>query len=605
MVNDSDMTHNFPTVRKNIRISTNIRILLIFILSVCVFSFFGARYLAGTLGGNANWHILSSVVFGPPEQLKNVGLEPLYTLPEDGGWDGQQYFYAANDILDRHETSAYLDGARAIRYQRMGLGFASLITSQLSGHEWITPKDFLYTNIFIIFTGLILLLVQWGRRGLSIVPAVAIFFSPIVYLSAFNGLLDAAADSLFIIFVVSMLRGRAWIPVAMVSGALCVLTREAYLLAFAVFFTAFFLLRLLHTLKIGTSSRILSSIKQKSFSPSYWHIAAPLFAISCFFAWLLWLRLHFGYWPSSKAGAVVDSIPFRSLLNNIIATLNRTPRVVSEENIGFELGSLIVFSTILISSLVLNSIALIRVIGSSENLTLDRMVLINLSVVGILFFILYSLFGNTVMEHYTGFIKPLGLLLLTTASALYLGNFKRLTITIVSVTVAASILWVDVYLYRDRLREQFPHHFKEVVSQSGLKSDVKMECLPSNSVSLTINGLFDTNTKPLLRDALGLDKFFVLDVSISNNSDKKIAVSAKDVTNPLFLIGEVLDESFNPSTAWRSVLRQEVLQGHESDFRVLIEIPNNIRKASLRVKVVQPDCSKQPLFATNPFLLHM
>lgn len=595
------MTRELLTNPRSDRAVVRWKLVFVFLLAVGVFTFFGLRYLSGTLSGNTNWHILSSVVFGPPDYLKSHGLEPLYTLKEDGGWDGQQYYFAANDVLDEKGTSDYLDGARAIRYQRIGLGVASNITSMVLGHDWVTPKDFLFTNILIIFAGLAALLIQWGRHGCSFVPAIAIFLSPILYLSAFNGLLDAAADALFIIFVVSILRGGAWAPFAFVSGALCVLTREAYVLAFAVFFAIFFVLQILHDNRMERFTRYLTTLKLNTRPPGYWRIGAPLFSIFAFCGWLLWLRLHFNYWPSSKAGAVVDTVPLRSLLANILATANGTPRVVSSENIHFEFGSLLVFSIVMFVSVILNSVALVRQFSNPKKMDLERCVLVCISVVGITFFVLYTFFGNTVMEHYTGYIKPLGLLLLSISTSLYLGNFRRVTVFAVTSIIVVGVIWVDFYMYRDRLKEQFPHHFKEVVSQSGLTSTSQMSCLPENSVLLEIEGIKDTNRKPLLRDLLGLNRFLLLDVAVTNKSNQAIDVSSKDNLAAVFLVGEVTEQNSDASTSWKSVIRRALQNNEKANYRTMIEVPAKFKASNFRVKLVQPSCSDTPIFITPTF----
>lgn len=564
-----------------------------------LFFFFGLRYMAGTLGGNVDWHILPSGVFGPPKALQEHGFTPIYTLHEDGGWDGQQYYYAANDILDKAHTSDLLDGARAIRYQRIGLGIASFFTSRLVGHDWISPRDFLYTNIFITFAGLIFLLSKWRDAGISLIPAILLFVFPGIYLSVFNGLLDAPADSLFIIFVITMIEGRKWAPLAFISGALCVLTREAYFLAFVLFAGAALVVRVAHMPMVAKLHPYVSALRDRTFKPALWQIAAPAFAAACFSGWVIWLRLHFGYWPSSRAGDVVDNIPLRSLISNIYHTLIGTPRVVPAHRIVFELGDLLIFSGIMLISLAVNVASLRRVFSREKKITLEVGVMLLVNFTGILFFILYCFFGNTVMEHYTGYLKPLGLLFFSTTIGLIVGKFNTPVKIAVILPLVFATIWADRYLYIDRFAEQFPHHYKEIVSQSGLNAAQPMSCFSAGSVTADFKGIMDTNKKPLLRDMFNMNKFLLVTAAIDNKSDNAIEQSADNAVHPMFVIGEIKGD--RGSTGWKSVFRSEVSAHSQTDLPVLVEIPANSSHVEMRLIVSQPGCERNVIFTSPPF----
>ena len=62
-------------------------------------------YLHGTLEGQINNHILAAEMWGTPAKMQARGIKPLYHGPVQTGWDGQFYFYIANDLLAREDSS--------------------------------------------------------------------------------------------------------------------------------------------------------------------------------------------------------------------------------------------------------------------------------------------------------------------------------------------------------------------------------------------------------------------------------------------------------------------------------------------------------------------
>ncbi len=55
-------------------------------------------YLAGEIRGLLSWHVLPAAVFGIPHSVAKHGMTLLYETPGHVGWDGQFYYYIANDL---------------------------------------------------------------------------------------------------------------------------------------------------------------------------------------------------------------------------------------------------------------------------------------------------------------------------------------------------------------------------------------------------------------------------------------------------------------------------------------------------------------------------
>ena len=64
-------------------------------------------YLERTLEGDINNHILAGEMFGTPSELVQKGIKPLYHGEGQTGWDGQFYYYMANDLLGLKDTAVH------------------------------------------------------------------------------------------------------------------------------------------------------------------------------------------------------------------------------------------------------------------------------------------------------------------------------------------------------------------------------------------------------------------------------------------------------------------------------------------------------------------
>lgn len=136
---------------------------------IIAFSF----YLHGTLEGQINNHILAGDMFGVPDALQQKGIKPLYYGPGRTGWDGQFYYYIANDLLGLKDTSEHID-ASTYRYQRVGLSLYTAIVAALTGQDWVSPDTFFVSYFVLVLVatwfGAKLLIVRGGGGGTRYSP---------------------------------------------------------------------------------------------------------------------------------------------------------------------------------------------------------------------------------------------------------------------------------------------------------------------------------------------------------------------------------------------------------------------------------------------------
>ena len=166
-----------------------------------------SAYLQGTLENDVNNHILAGEMFGVPEELKARGITPLYYGPGQTGWDGQFYYYIANDLLARKDTPSHID-APSYRYQRPGMSLYAATIAALTGQAWVSPKTYLLSYFLLVLAatwiGGSLLSSRGQHASLILLWSLAVG----TQITMFNALPDAAADSFLIVGLAALYSGR-------------------------------------------------------------------------------------------------------------------------------------------------------------------------------------------------------------------------------------------------------------------------------------------------------------------------------------------------------------------------------------------------------------
>lgn len=329
-------------------------------------------YIGKCYGGNYKYAIMSSTYFGMPEEIRTE-LDMPYTFTDGKalGWDGQFYYYISNDLLDLKGTSIHVD-APAYRWQRVGLPFLARIISLIIFREYVTVPVYLFTNLLLLFAAAFVSAKYFLSKKYNLLWIVPWFFSIGVTITLFNALPDGAADALFIIAFIMLLKKQ--MPHYSLFMTLACLSREGYvIIAFAVFL-------------LGLFGKIEDTeiIKNKKINIKNFFILSMPGVI--FVLWYIYVSIHFGTLPYKQALGI-QQLFLTAWPTYIIKAIN--------SNNVLEFISLIVYILIIIVGLILSIKA-----GTQNK---------KFFVIAPYTFLVGS-FGSTVMQHYSGYLKGISVL---------------------------------------------------------------------------------------------------------------------------------------------------------------------------------------------------
>ncbi|WP_232056235.1 hypothetical protein [Tuwongella immobilis] len=184
--------------------------------------------------GRYDGPFLISSHFGVPSALADAGIRPTITdqYPQVG-WDGQFYFFMANDPLGLADTAEHLDTI-TYRYQRIGIPALAWGISRITGHSVTSAFWYLTVQNILVAAGFGVLVGYLSACGISAGWAMTWLGAGGTWYTLAYGLPDAAADGVFIIAFWAVITGRLW--GYLLASTLLVLIREGYVLfPFAVF----------------------------------------------------------------------------------------------------------------------------------------------------------------------------------------------------------------------------------------------------------------------------------------------------------------------------------------------------------------------------------
>ena len=238
--------------------------------------------LTHSLGGHFDEFIQPGTKYTFPDNIRRHGAS-MDTPRGESGWDGQFYYYIADDPLALRDTSAHLDMPR-YRYERIGVPLVAYVGSSLAGRGWVSPKFYFATCVALILLASYVLALYVSRAGLSPYWVLLWSLGGAPLFSVCFGFVDGAADALLIIAVVAFLDDRRrWYVLFM---TLAILGRESYAvvaISLALVSLSRDLLatsRVEHRLRLGT---IVSGVSLQ------WIHAVPVVVT---LAWQLYLNVH-------------------------------------------------------------------------------------------------------------------------------------------------------------------------------------------------------------------------------------------------------------------------------------------------------------------------
>ena len=495
--------------------SRNIFIILMVFAVYTIGSF--SIYLARTLQGDINNHILAGEMFGTPEELEARGIKPLYG-PGLGGWDGQFYYYISNDIFGLKDTAEHID-APPYRYQRVGMSLLASIVSKILFQDWVSPTTFILTYFLLIsaatLAGALLIRCYGGH------PALVLLWSCSVgtQITLFNALPDASADA-FLILALFALTHRRYV-LSVIPFTFAALSREVY-----AFFPSFILLFILLEIVLGDLTFSGKSIKQALkldsvkeafknllvFRTKYLLIIPGITAIG----WLVYVIMHFGgQTPSGiAADASIMGAPFAAWYEYFMSGIqgNHDHVLVGELYSYAEAGSLLFFLLTLISAFIL--VVYIFVNKRTE----VKSEVLGVSASLFTFVLIYSSFGSTVIAHYSGYIKALAIFLFLIPLLCSVVNLSRMLKYSLYALLVAAVLFTTIYNMRVRILPD-SHNFEQYTNMHTVTGGERIECFGEYKADVIVDNVKIQGTS-LLSKLLGKRDVMVVDITLRNTGTK-------------------------------------------------------------------------------------
>lgn len=532
-------------------------------------------YTERTLNGNVDNHILAGKMFGTPKDLIEKGVKPLYTGPKETGWDGQFYFYMANDLLALKDTEQHID-ANAYRYQRIGMSLYAATFAKITGQDWVSPKTFLISYFVLVFAATIVGALVLKSFGLSSAIILLWALSIGTQITLFNALPDAAADAFLILALAATFRKKYFL--AAVAFTFSSLSREVYVLFPTLIFLFLFWEakgRMIFKSRF-TFSEILTSIF--TFRKFYILLAPGFICLS----WRIYVELRFGVSPSEQAHGILGT-PLAAWWKYFESAIKDEHLLVGSGFSAYaEALSLIFFLLIIVFVAVVS-----YKVAFSKNRTVTPEIR-GISVAALCFAILYSCFGSTVMMHYTGYLKAVCVfffILPLIVSQAYLRNLTKIFIYL-----SLFILFTVSTIYNMKVRIlPFNTSHDKYTSLSSVTGTERLSCINDYSSEITVNSINIIN-KSLFSHFFGGEKDLVIDLTVKNTSKHNFK-STKNFG------------SFHISYHWidnkgqvvvdgiRSALKNEIKPGQTLMATIVTKIPKNNEELTLVPSLVQEGCA--------------
>ena len=368
--------------------------IVILLLTMGVTSTVFYQYLNNVLEGDVNNHILSSKVFGVPKDLQDKGIKPFYLFDYECGWDGQFYYYIANDILAKKDTPAVIlsdngddfNDNPQYRYARVGFELFSKMISKILMQDWVSPLMHL-SVYFLLFLAAAYSFARFLRKlNKNAWLSLLWIFAAGNMLTMFAALPDAAADSFFILslpFLYNFInedKKRVFNGLMFVFFAtFAVLSREVYCL-------------FLFSLCVFSVYEFLKNKKIR------WDIIfVSVIPVVIYVIWKIFLKIKL---PEVILPPGESYVTFTKLVGFPSLALIKYTFTHSE---WYNRLLLPLFTVILVISAILG----LKNIKQNNNIFNN-----SIALTLILMTALYLFFGDTVMFHWTGYWKAIGPILI-------------------------------------------------------------------------------------------------------------------------------------------------------------------------------------------------
>jgi hypothetical protein len=269
----------------------------------------------GPLHGKWNQYLIPGGLYSAPAKIEAHGYDSeIYVDPRTPGWDGQFYYYMANDPLALADTEKHMD-MPAYRYQRIGVPLVAYIVSKITGRDWVSPTLYFAVTLLLMTAAAYSLASYAASLGYS--PYWALVWSTggsALFTIAF-GFVDGASDALLIIALIEHLKGRRWAYAIAMTFA--VLGREVYALFPAAIAGA---TGIGITVAAWRDRSGMAAWARQAMHTAITH-AIPIAAI---LAWQAYLGWRFAHIPPIPAAQFLG-MPFAAIIEYILTSATGNP----------------------------------------------------------------------------------------------------------------------------------------------------------------------------------------------------------------------------------------------------------------------------------------
>ena len=547
---------------------------LVFLLAT-LFSF--GYYYANSLEGSIDNHMLSSEMFGIPQELAAHGLKPLYG-PGQSGWDGQFYYYMSNDIMGVKDTAKHID-APSYRYQRIGLSLYAATVAALTGQDWVSPSTFFFSYLFLVFAATVAGARLFKRFGAHPAWILLWSFSVGTQITLFNALPDAAADAFLIIALALLFSGRlAW---SVIPFALAALSREVY----AAFPAAVLLFALIDNLrqKGAAAGPSLGAAFGKIMSSRFWLLTIPAVVA---IIWNVRVTRHFHASPASQAHGILGK-PLAAWWESLCHAWERGAMPEYQMPVHPEVVMLTLFLLVLVAALVVSMRAL-RTPGASPQL---RGVALSTA----FFAVLYASFGSTVTGHYTGYFKAAAVffyiipLMMAALRARGTSDRAILGLLLVSLAFTGAVNFASRILVRSFNEDKYTH-------MSSFTEARRFECFGSYDAKMHVNAVRMIEPSRMA-SLFGRPARLVVNVALTNTGTHPF-ISSRNFGSVFMSFHWVDAAGKVVLDGTRSALLSPIAPGATANVDVITAIPSGFGPVSLKLSPVQEGCSW--FYMSNP-----
>jgi hypothetical protein len=522
-------------------------------------------------------------MWASPDNIESHGYQAYLNPGKDNaGWDGEFYYFIADDPLILKDTASHLD-MPAYRYQRIGLGITAKIVSTLMLSNWVSPTHYFTASVLVLLLATLSAAFFLFKHGHK--PYWALLWSmggaplfTIVY-----GFTDGVADGFLIIAVTAFFSKKY--STYMISMSLAVLSREVYVLLPALILIS----TTLAQWKNLPTDDYISLIKRilKNASPH-------MLVILCMSVWHYYIHYRLGTWPSAYAPSSQFAPPFESAMKYAIQsaagqTIAHYGDLTSTTPKFYQAIGITLFSLILI--IVIYSTAR-QIYRSYDQLLTDNGEYIGTLIGFTTIALLYSALGDVMFWEPVGYIKAGTILcffaLFTYASQKKDIPFYFLLLALLNTGFSSHSIWERIQAPITSLSSQSNANFSS--EQPG--------CLVNPSAILAIV----SNRKisppfPVPFSIIPKREFIKLRITNTSSNETFSPFRGAGSVNVSY-IWMSADGTQAIQEGIRSFLPTSLDPGESAEVPVLVEYPNLNGKYILRITLIQEGCAW--LYKLNP-----